>query len=143
MFLPSHASFCRFGPLGSGDLTSNRASKIVETSSALGWKRLQCRSCGNCCVRVKKWVSGLEWLGNCEMRSAMTLSVVEMWLVWIPTGLSIMRAAWRNPSAFPAGDLLAPFWIHASDGTLSVKKRVVGYGLFSFGACRKAAVVAI
>ncbi len=40
MFLSGKASFCRFGALGSGDFTSNSASKIVETSSARGWKRL-------------------------------------------------------------------------------------------------------
>ncbi len=67
VFLPSHAIFCRLGALGSGDFVSDSASKIVETSSALGWKRLQCCSCGNCCERVEKRGSGLEWLGNREI----------------------------------------------------------------------------
>ncbi len=115
----------------------------METSSALGWKHLQCRSCGNCCERLEKWVNGSEWLGNSEMRLAMTLSEVEMQSVWIPTGLLIMSAAWRNPSAFPAGDFLVPLQIHALDAMLLVKKRVVGYGSFLFCACRKAVVVAM
>ncbi len=142
MFLPGKASFRRFGSLGSGDFASNSASKIVETSSTLGWKRLQRRSCGNCCEREEKWGSGLEWLGKREMRSAMTLSVVEMRSAWIPTGLLIMSAAWRKPRAFPAADFLAPLRIQASEATLSVKKRAVGNGSLSLGASRKTAVVA-
>ncbi len=76
------------------------------------------------------------------MRSAMTLSVMEMRSALIPTGLLIMSVAWRKPRAFPTGDFLAPLRIHTSDATLSVKKRAVGYGLVSIGASRKAAVVA-
>ncbi len=78
MFLPGQVSFCRFGSLGLGDLASNSASKIVETSSALGWKHLHCCSCGVCYERVEKWGNGLEWFGNSEMQLAMVLSVVEM-----------------------------------------------------------------
>ncbi len=77
------------------------------------------------------------------MQLAMTLSEVEMRSVWIPTGLLIMTAAWRNLSAFPAGDFLAPLQIHALDATLLVKKRAEGYGLFPFGALRNAAVAAM
>ncbi len=126
VFLPSHASFCRFGAFRSGDFASNSASKIVATSYALGWKRLQCRSCGNCCKRVEKRGNGSELLGNREMQLAMILLVVVMQSALIPTGLLIMRAAWRMLIAFPAGDRLVPLRIHALDATLLVKKRVVG-----------------
>ncbi len=143
MFLPGQASFCRFCSPGLVDFASNSASNIMETSSSLGWKPLQCRCCGNCCERVEKWGNGLEWLGNCEIQLAMTLSEVEMWSAWIPTGFLIMSVAWRKPSAFPDGDVLAPLRIHASEATLSVKKGAVGYGSLSLGASRKAAVVAI
>ncbi len=74
MFLPGQVSFCRFGSLGLGDFAS--ASKIVETSFALGWKRLQRCSCGVCYERVEKWRNGLEWLGNSEMQLAIILSVL-------------------------------------------------------------------
>ncbi len=40
IFLLGKVSFHRFGSLGSGDFTSNSASKIVKTSSALGWEHL-------------------------------------------------------------------------------------------------------
>ncbi len=45
MFLLDEESFCRLGSLGSGNFASKNASKIVETSSALGWKCLHCCSC--------------------------------------------------------------------------------------------------
>ncbi len=73
----------------------------------------------------------------------MTLSVVEKQSAWIPTGLLIMSAAWRKPRAFPVADFLAPFQIHASEATLSVKNRVVGNGSALLGALRRAAVVAM
>ncbi len=47
VFLLSQARFCRLSSVESGDFASNSASKIVETSSALGWKCLQCHSCRN------------------------------------------------------------------------------------------------
>ncbi len=62
------------------------------------------------------------------MRSATMLLVVDMQSALITTGLLIMRAHWKVPRAFPARDCLAPLQIHASDATLSVKKRVVVYG---------------
>ncbi len=73
------------------------------------------------------------------MRSAMTLSVVEMQSALIPTGLLIMSAAWGKPRAFPVADFLAPFRSQASEATLSVKNRAVGYGSVSVGALGKAA----
>ncbi len=77
------------------------------------------------------------------MQLAMILLVVVMQSALIPTGLLIMRAAWRMLIAFPAGDRLVPLRIHALDATLLVKKRVVGYGSLSFGASRKAVVAAM
>ncbi len=54
MFLSGEASFCRLGSLVSGNLVSNNASKIVEISSALGWKRLHCFSRGKSCEGARK-----------------------------------------------------------------------------------------
>ncbi len=53
VFLSDKASFCRFGSLGLGNFANDSASKIVDTSSALGWKNLQCCSCGKFCERAK------------------------------------------------------------------------------------------
>ncbi len=60
-----------------------------------------------------------------------------------PHWMLIMMALLRMLTAFPTGDCLAPFWIHASDAALSVKKRVVWFELLFCGAARMAAVMAI
>ncbi len=126
VFLSGKASFCRFGSLGSGNFASNSASKIVETSSALGWNHLYYSSCGKSCERVITQGNGLLWLGNCEMQSVMMLLVVDKQSALIPTVLLIMTVHWRVPRAFQAGDRLVPLRIHALDATLSVKKNAVG-----------------
>ncbi len=76
------------------------------------------------------------------MQSATTLLVVETLSALIPTGLLIMMAHWRMPRAFPVGDHLAPFRIHALDVILSVTKSVVRYGSWSDGGERMVVVAA-
>ncbi len=75
---------------------------------------------------MRKCDIGLLWLGNCEIQSAMTLSVVETQLELILMGLLSIRPNWRHPRAFPGSDFLALLMIHALESILFLKSRNEG-----------------
>ena len=132
--LPRPLSLSFFNWLGVGDLCSNTACQIRDSSSALGRKILHDFSCGNFCWRCSylnsKWVEDdCEWSAfRCEIASAMSLTLVLSHWALMPSGESSKRAQKSLRKALPPQEALQNLLIQWMELVLSDQLSKTGKG---------------